>query len=143
MVLIIFDYYKLYGIIRVSIRVILQLLKSPYSCSGLYRIRPMPIFNAFPNLSISDLNETIIGIHTLHLEFLAGSPFAHFHYKIVSATFMDFLKIVTFVSIYSVSLRIEIRVTINRKNHFSRVHDVFHNSSFGVKGAIKTCVLGA
>ena len=79
----------------------------------------------------------------LHLEFLAGSPFAHFHYKIVSATFMDFLKIVTFVSIYSVPLRIELRVTINRKNHFSRVHDVFHNSSFGVKGAIKTCVLGA
>lgn len=99
MVLIIFDYYKLYGIVRVLIRVILQLLKSPYSCSGLYRIRPMPIFNAFPNLNISDLNEMIFGIHTLHLEFLAGSPFAHFHDKLVSATFMDFLKIVTFVSI--------------------------------------------
>ncbi len=92
MVLIIFDYYKLYGIIRVSIRVILQLLKSPYSCSGLYRIRPMPIFNAFPNLSISDLNETIIGIHTLHLEFLAGSLSPTFTTKLYLQPLWTFLR---------------------------------------------------
>ncbi len=74
MVLIIFDYYKLYGIVRILIRII-QSSKPPNSACGFNCRRLMNVLDIISIMS----SERVCPNHILHFKILAGSTFSYLY----------------------------------------------------------------